>query len=451
MSDEPFKLPEEFYQRMKFQLQENLHAFTESLKSSAPVSIRTNPRKSYSIDGENVPWSNKGKYLAPRPVFTLDPAFHAGAYYVQEASSMFLEQVFTQLKLTDKPLRILDVSAAPGGKSTHILSLVHPDSLLVANEVIKSRASVLAENLIKWGYDNYVVTNNDPKDFERLPGLFDVIVVDAPCSGEGLFRKDPDAIHSWSPQHAEHCAKRQRRILNDVWSSLKTNGILVYCTCTYNVSENEENMAWLNEQRKLEPIHLELKQDWGVEEVNHGSLVGYRFYPHQVKGEGFFISVVRKTEIEKEILIKRKRTAGNPPPKLSAILQAWFANNVEFQMRDNSIYSLRKELAELATFLQQHLKTTTSGIPVATLKGDRLVPEHALALLVSVNQTVFPTIELSLDEALAYLRRDSLILSGYPKGFTLVTHNELPLGWVNMLDNRVNNMYPKEWRIRMRP
>jgi 16S rRNA C967 or C1407 C5-methylase (RsmB/RsmF family)/NOL1/NOP2/fmu family ribosome biogenesis protein len=451
MLDEPFKLPEEFYQRMKFQLQENLHAFGESLTSPAPVSIRTNPRKPYFIDGESVPWSSQGKYLTERPVFTLDPAFHAGAYYVQEASSMFLEQVFTQLKLTGKPLRILDVSAAPGGKSTHILSLVHPESLLVANEVIKSRASILAENLIKWGYDNYMVTNNDPKDFGRLPGFFDVVVVDAPCSGEGLFRKDPEAINEWSPQHAEHCAKRQRRILNDVWSSLKTNGFLVYCTCTYNVAENEENIAWLNEHRKLESIHLELKQNWGVEEVNHGSLVGYRFYPHKVKGEGFFIAVVRKTETQQETLIKLKSTAGHPPPKIAEKLKSWFANNVDLRMRDNSIYLLRKEQVALMSFLQQHLNPITSGVSVATLKGDRLVPEHALALLVNVNRSVFPTVELSFHEALTYLRRDSLILAGYPKGFTLVTHNELPLGWVNILDNRLNNMYPKEWRIRMRP
>jgi len=233
------QFPPAFEQRMRPHLDKSWEEFEQAHQQFPPVSIRFNPKKAHSpIDLTIIPWTSHGYYLGERPSFTLDPLFHAGSYYVQEASSMFLEQAFLQAVDRTKPINVLDLCAAPGGKSTHLLSLMNKESLLVTNEVIRSRASTLAENIQKWGYDNVAVTNNDPQDFKRLSGFFDVIVVDAPCSGEGLFRKDPGAMGQWSTDNVALCARRQQRILNDVWPALKEGGILIYSTCTYNELEN---------------------------------------------------------------------------------------------------------------------------------------------------------------------------------------------------------------------
>src|SRR5579859_2899526 len=249
---EPFPLPTPFAGRMQKQLKLGWEKFLSAHHHPAPTSIRINSHKSNSKNHERIPWTDFGYYLEQRPSFTLDPVFHGGAYYVQEASSMFLEQAVKQTVDLSQALQVLDLCAAPGGKSTHLLSLLNDQSLLVSNETIRSRATVLAENMQKWGHDNVVVTNNDPDDFRPLEGFFDLIVVDAPCSGEGLFRKDASAASEWSEEQVDLCALRQRRILNQVWPSLKANGILVYCTCTYNEKENEENLIWLVEEKKAE-------------------------------------------------------------------------------------------------------------------------------------------------------------------------------------------------------
>src|SRR5260221_5910839 len=281
---------------MQIQLPQEWGEFRSAHERPSPTSIRINPLKSNSKELEKIPWTDLGYYLDQRPSFTFDPLFHAGAYYVQEASSMFLEQALKQTVDLSQPICVLDLCAAPGGKSTHLLSLMSRESLLVSNETIRSRATILAENIQKWGSNNVVVTNNDPEDFGKLEGFFDAIVVDAPCSGEGLFRKDPNAVNEWSEEHIELCVVRQQRIINQVWPSLKKNGVLIYCTCTYNEKENEKNIHWLVEEKKVESVKLKVESEWGVEEVKTKNTYGYRFLPHQVKGEGFFIAVVRKTE-----------------------------------------------------------------------------------------------------------------------------------------------------------
>jgi 16S rRNA C967 or C1407 C5-methylase (RsmB/RsmF family)/NOL1/NOP2/fmu family ribosome biogenesis protein len=452
MTDSSRVLPEEFSARMQHQLGEAFQLFQESHRTKPSVSIRLNPEKKTDHSGEPVDWCTNGRYLDERPVFTLDPLFHAGAYYVQEASSMFLEQVFLQLGLTNHPIRILDLSAAPGGKSTHLVNLVHPDSLLVANEVIRSRASILAENLTKWGYNNVMVTNNDPVDFQQLPGFFDVLVVDAPCSGEGLFRKDPEAMKEWSVDQADHCAKRQRRILEDAWSALKADGILVYCTCTYNVDENETNLQWLHQQHSLESLELSLNDSWGIEKNQLGNITGYRFYPHRVRGEGFFISVLRKTDDQKEVILKTWNKVEQPSKKNFDHLSRWLRlpEQMMFLMHSDYIYTIPKSLRDPVLFLSNRLKIVSVGTTVAQQKGEKLIPEHALALSVQLNKENIKCYEVSLDEALSYLRKDTLSLNEYTRGHALVTYQSLPLGWINVLDNRVNNLYPKEWRIRMK-
>ncbi len=448
MENQP-RLPKEFEERLQRTLGDDFEQFVDSLQQPPSVSIRLNPKKYFEAQQDQVPWSEHGRYLMNRPVFTLDPAFHAGAYYVQEASSMLLEQAIVQSTDLSQPLRVLDLCAAPGGKSTHLLSLISDDSVLVSNEVIRTRASVLSENIQKWGKSNVVVSNNDPADFARLPGFFDVMVIDAPCSGEGLFRKDPNAMNEWSNDHVTLCAQRQQRILSDAWPALKENGILIYATCTYNEKENEDNLAWLGEAHEVEFIPLNMKEDWGIEEIKKGNVIGYRCYPHKVKGEGFFISVIKKKETTPHISIRTKTIFNLAPKKIAARLNEWVADEFEYILQDDLLLMIPKVCYDQIEFISSRLKLITKGTAIATIKHEKLIPEHALALSVSLRKEVFPTFDLSLEEALAYLRKGNLLIGEQQKGFALMLYQHNAIGWVNLLGNRLNNLYPANWRIRM--
>lgn len=445
-------LPILFEESIRHQLGNDFKDFSASLNEPAPVSIRIHPFKNNrSNPFPPVPWSAFGRYLPDRPVFTLDPLFHAGSYYVQEASSMFLEQALKQTVDLSKALKILDLCAAPGGKSTHMLSLINRESLLVSNEVIRSRASVLSENIQKWGYPNAIVTNNDPADFQKLNGFFDVMVVDAPCSGEGLFRKDPEAMEEWSPENVQRCCSRQKRIVADAWSALKEDGILIYCTCTYNESENEVNLKWLQENYRVEFQTLATQPSWGVEEVRARGVTGYRFFPHRTKGEGFFLAVMRKKETTKVPRLKSKNIAGTPSKTIQERLREWIhpATPVTFFQFNDLIFYTCAPVARDVESLLQNFKIVYAGTNLATVRHDKLIPHHATALSVELEKAFFPIADLAESEAVRYLRRDVIQLAGVPVGFTLITCKNLPLGWANILPNRVNNMYPSDWRIRM--
>ncbi len=436
---------------MRSELGPGFDDFVETLQKASPVSIRLNPKKSRLLYSDPIPWTRYGRYLTERPVFTLDPALHAGAYYVQEASSMLLEQAFVQSTDLTKPLRVLDLCAAPGGKSTHILSLINSDSLLVSNEVIRSRTSVLSENIQKWGYPNVVVTGNDPENFNRLEGYFDVIVVDAPCSGEGLFRKDPDAMTEWSIDNVQLCSQRQRRILSDVLPALKENGILIYSTCTYNDQENERNLIWLSQEKAFEFIPLSIDPAWGVETIQKENAIGYRCYPHRVKGEGFFISVLQKTTSSKELRFKSKRRFTYAPKKIIERLNEWILHpdQFDFIQQENLLITIPVLLCEDVQLIQERLNIVTKGTAVAEVKHDKLIPEHAFALSIHLNEEHFQKINLTLDQALMYLRKETFARDEERRGFALVKYQENSLGWVNLLGNRFNNLYPSSWRIRM--
>lgn len=443
-------LPHEFESRLKATLGAQWTDFYEALQQPAPTSIRINPLKNSTQRGEPVPWTTTGLYLPERPKFTLDPTLHAGAYYVQEASSMFVEQALKQTTDLSRALRVLDVSAAPGGKSTHLLSLLNSESLLVSNEVIRSRATILAENIQKWGYSNAIVTNNDPEDFSRLSGFFDVIVVDAPCSGEGLFRKDPEAIQEWSPENVDLCSKRQRRILADVWPALKQDGILIYSTCTYNQVENEETLQWLCEKHAATSMALTLDSSWGIEHVHEQGVHGYHFYPHKVKGEGFFLSVLRKNETTDQLHFKIRKGFTTPTKKIEAQLAEWTTlNSPAFFTWNETAFVLPGSLYRDAAFLLDHVKFVQAGTALAAIKHDKLIPEHAAALAINLKSSHFQYLEVSEEDALHYLRKEPMNIPSPEKGYTLITFQGLPLGWVNALGNRMNNLYPKEWRIRM--
>ena len=430
------KLPEAFVLRTKLLLGEKWDAFEQALNTESPTSIRLNPKKmsfehyceQNKVVAEKVSWASDAYYLSSRPSFTLDPLFHAGCYYVQEASSMFLEQIIKK-HITGK-VKVLDLCAAPGGKSTQLSSVLPEESLLVANEVIHSRSYILAENLIKWGNANTIVTNNDPATIGKLTSFFDIIVADVPCSGEGMFRKDPASIGEWSLQNVQLCSERQRRIIADIWSALAPGGLLVYSTCTYNREENEENIEWMCRELGAEII-----------EEPH------RFMPHQTKGEGFFIAAVRKAGEKKEKQNKRGAT------KQSDTMADWLISPDDFTFLSENTISIAIPSVHLEDYkqLKSQLKIVSAGIVLGETKGKDFIPAHALAVSNSLSLSAFPALELDKEAALKYLRKEALqmLSPDLPRGHILVTYLNHPLGFIKNIGNRANNLYPQEWRIRM--
>jgi len=414
------------------------------------TSVRFNPAKKSEIAyllpiaiGTEIPWTNYGYYLAERPSFTFDPLFHAGCYYVQEASSMFIEQAIRQTIDLTKSLRVLDLCAAPGGKSTHIQSLISENSLLVSNEVIRSRANILKDNIIKWGCKNVCVTNNNPEDFAGFENYFDLIVVDAPCSGSGLFRRDPDAISEWSENNVALCNQRQQRILADIWPSLKKDGILIYSTCSYSKEEDEDIVDWLVNDMNAEYCPLLTDTNWNI--IDTGK--GYRFWPDKVMGEGFFLSVFRKKEGEDELSIRINSKPSIVNKREREIVSSWvLENGIQFIKNNETVYAWPEKHINDFSFLLKELKLIYSGVLVGDLVRDKIVPDHALAMSGIINPAI-GKIELDEVNAIRYLQRKDLESENWNKGWQLASYLEHPLGWMNVLPNRINNYYPKELRI----
>lgn len=386
--------------------------YQRAFSEPVPVSIRLNPFKQPAggvmpcgdVIAERVPWCATGYYLSERPNFTLDPLLHAGGYYVQEASSMFLDEVLRQ-HARDISGTALDLCAAPGGKSTLLRAALPPDVVLYSNEPDRRRANILMENMQKQGCPNVVVTNNLPRDYRRSKMAFDLVLCDVPCSGEGMFRKDEGAIGEWSVQNVMKCRDLQRSIVEDIWPCLKSGALMVYSTCTFNTRENEENVRWITEELGAELLPVCISGEWGVT----GSLLEgwdapvYRFIPGIAKGEGLFMAVMRKTDGE---------VFKNPKPALNVL----------------------------------HSSLT---MPQGTQKGKDIIPAHAEALMTCLQKDKYPMVELSLDDALHYLRREAITLpADTPRGFIVVTYQGLPLGFVKNIGNRANNLYPQEWRIK---
>ncbi len=412
-------LPQDFITSMQQQLGDHEAAqLCCALETSeAPVSLRLNPRKPLSredtaallTEAERVGWCGSGYYLPERPQFTLDPLFHAGCYYVQEASSMFIEQAWRTIKarlglegeVPASEVHCLDLCAAPGGKSTLWRSLLPAECPLVVNEPDRKRAEVLNENMQKWGADNVTVCNAYPSAFAAYaPGFFNVVAADVPCSGEGMFRKDPASRGEWSLKKVEECAALQRSIIQDVWPALCPGGFLVYSTCTFNRHEDEENVAWICRQLGARVVPLSVEKEWGIVEgrTAEGRLAGYHFFPHRAKGEGFFLCLLQKD--------------GDGQP------------------------AARHHLEHVRHF---------SWEPYV-MKGPKKVPQHVLAMN-PATASAFPKCELSREEALSYLRREALCIDA-PTGYVAVCYHGHPLGFVNNLGSRANNLYPQEWRIR---
>ena len=404
-------LPVEFTEKTRQLMgDERFERYLKSFEEDVPVSIRINPKKSLEVrgerlevrDGEQVPWCHNGYYLKQRPNFTYDPLFHAGCYYVQEAASMFLDEVLRQcMSLTShlspltshlSPLTSLDLCAAPGGKSTLLRSALPDDCVLYSNEPIRNRASILLENVTKWGYPNHIVTNAYPKDYRKAKMKFDLILCDVPCSGEGMFRKDEATISEWSSLQVEKCWQLQRDIVSDAWTCLNEGGLLIYSTCTFNTKENEENIRWILETfDDAKVIPIETKPEWNIT----GSLLDgfdepvYRFIPGISRGEGLFLCVVRKANHgDCPRCEKRSGLQGDCPRDL-------------------------------------HL------LKAETIEGN------------------LPQTDLSYPEAMKFLRGEALVLpADTPRGIVEVTFMGHALGQVKNIGSRANNLYPKPWRIK---
>lgn len=445
-------LPESLLQSLAHVAGFNLASFEAVHASGEQVtSIRVHPGKAM-MDGPlsmtPIPWCPHGYYLSQRPSFTFDPLFHAGAYYVQEASSMFIWHALQQVVGTNTNKKVLDLCAAPGGKST-LLASYFADGLVVANEVIKSRAAILVENITKWGMDHVVVTNNDPAHFQSLPGFFDVMVIDAPCSGSGLFRKDPEAINEWSEENVQLCSHRQQRILADVLPALQEDGILIYSTCSYSIEEDEAIMDWLVEEMGMENKPLSVPAQWGIVETksDQHKAHGYRFYPDRLKGEGFFIAVFQKKRTVDAQKYKEQiltRLSKQETERMYAFIQ--LPDGYTLFKQGDSIRAMREAWMQTLQVLAKCLYIKKAGIELGVIKGKDVIPAHELALSV-LWKASFKPIPVSREQALQYLRRKDLLLADAAMGWQLLSYQELPLGWVKVLPNRINNYYPAEWRI----
>jgi len=443
--------PEAFKNRITTQEYIDTESLLKALEEPTPVSIRINPSKwnKKPLNGEQVPWCENGYYLPSRPSYTLDPLFHSGCYYPQEASSMFLEQVVLQTAGTLGNIRVLDLCGAPGGKSTHLSDLIGPGSLLIANDVIRTRSVILAETITKWGAGNTLVTQSDPVIFGRLSGYFDIILVDAPCSGEGMFRTEV-AIKEWSVENTGHCAERQKRILMDIWPALKENGLLIYSTCTFNPDENEENLKWLISKQEAECIRLDITDFKGITEIEYQGIYGYGFYPGKVRGEGFFISVIRKTGREKMVKVSSHGKSELKPVKSDYIA---VARSSDFS--EESILKWGDELISVPcgmeeyVYLFHNLNIIKGGTRLFLVKKNDYLPAHDMALSKCLRKDAFPVAQMDLSGAIAYMRRDNFSVDNSSKGWMLLTYKDVNLGFIKNLGNRINNYFPVEWRIRM--
>lgn len=441
-------LPVDFIERIKPLLKDDWESFLSALNGESPTSIRLNRKKQIQkLDTDKVPWCETGYYLKERPPFTFDPLFHAGCYYVQEASSMFIEQVIKQY--IKKDIRILDLCAAPGGKSTLMADLLNANSLLVSNEVIRSRANILSENITKWGNPNVVVTNNDPAQIGKLKGFFDIILIDAPCSGEGMFRKDEGAINEWSVDNVKLCKERQQRILADIWPVLKTNGILIYSTCTYNPEENELNVKWIKKELGADILTVDIKKEWNITPSFVENTPTYRFFPHKTKGEGFFCAVLRKTSEEENSNIKLK-TDKKQKTELAAEYKNYISEKEDFNFypKGNFWHAFPKSIYDDLLIVKSQLNIISEGICLGEFKGKDFIPHQSLAQSINLNKDAFNVYDVDWKTAIAYLRKEAIILEEQAKGYILLTYKNKPLGFVKNIGNRANNLYPQEWRIR---
>ncbi len=427
------------------------------MNSPQPTSVRLNPYKAIGTmpEGKQVAWCEWGRYLPERPRFTVDPHFQAGRYYVQEAASMFVGHLLTEALEGDIPqgIRVLDMCAAPGGKTTLYSSIVGSKGVVVANEVIRTRASILADNVMRWGVGNTVVTSNDPSHFGSLEGWFDVVAVDAPCSGEGMFRKSEESREEWSPDNVRLCAARQRRIMADAWRALRPGGVFIYSTCTFNRTENEDNMAWLAEEFECEHIDIECPEEWGIVRTVADVAECFHFYPHRTTGEGLFAAVVRKggeSRGNSRPPKARKSPFGVVDKQSAAAVGKYIDKQAQVYLAtiSENIYAYPQAHWDDIRVVCEQMSAIYSGVRVGQLFGKKFKPDHALALSTIVSTSATPMVELSLEDAIHYFRREELGCVGeLTDGLNLLLFEGAPIGYTKRIGPRTNSLMPKELRI----
>ncbi len=458
-------LPEYFVRYTKGIMDsETWQALSRGLTEEPPVSIRLNPMK-YASDSQNlifcdgrVPWCENGYYLKERPNFTFDPLLHAGVYYVQEASSMFLDHILRQY-VGNNAVTMLDLCAAPGGKSIVARSVLTEDSLLICNEPIGTRAQILTENLLKFGNKDVIITNNYPKDFKKCGLMFDIILTDVPCSGEGMFRKDETAIHEWNVQNIDRCKRLQQDIVAEAWECLKPGGLLIYSTCTFNTKENEENIRFIKETWNADVLSVNTENKWNIT----GSLLPdfnepvYRFLPGKTQGEGLFMAVLRKNggddnhnKQSKKKKIKNNAQNERERKGLYPNME-WLKSPDEFDIvkKGETFIAIPKLWRSIYDIAEQSFNVLLAGITLGETKGKDIVPAQSLALSTFFNSSAFPQMELDYEQAISYLRKESIPLKkNTSMGYILMTYKGYPLGFGKNVGNRINNLYPAEWKIR---
>ncbi|MBO4871018.1 MAG: rRNA cytosine-C5-methyltransferase [Muribaculaceae bacterium] len=443
------ELQDNFLRQLQALLPDEWQQLHEVISAAEPsVSVRVNAGKGVKLPlgADRVPWCDTGFYCSERPLFTFDPDFHAGRYYVQDASSMFIHRVLRQL--VDTPVRYLDLCAAPGGKTTAAIDALPSRSLVVANEIVPSRARVLCDNVAKWGCPHTLVMNNTPADVGRLTHFFDVIAADVPCSGEGMMRKDEEAVAQWTPALVQECATRQRTIIADVWSALKPGGLFIYSTCTYNREENEKMVEFIIGEYGAESVPVEIAPEWNILSAIDTTFHAYRFMPHRTRGEGLFMAVLRKPLDQSLRNVKSKRARQERSVTLPREVAAWLkpAEDYRLALTNDALVALPLRWEKEMAMLRDEMNVWQSGVALATVKGKNYVPTQALALSTALNCEQFPYCEVDEATALAYLRGEAIVMDA-PRGYVLVTHRQAPLGWANNLGNRANNLYPKSLRI----
>ncbi|MBQ9217226.1 MAG: rRNA cytosine-C5-methyltransferase [Muribaculaceae bacterium] len=441
-------MKQEFVEMLRHTLGNEAQELCSVIADTEPsVSVRVNTAKGAHLPAgvQRVPWCEAGFYLDQRPAFTFDPMMHAGMYYVQDASSMFIHHVIRQL--VHHPVQYLDLCAAPGGKTTAALQALPEGSLVVANEIVPNRARALADNVIRWGSPHVVVTCNAPSQLGQLTHAFDVVATDVPCSGEGMMRKDDEAVAQWSPALVEQCAARQRDILRDIWPALRPGGLLIYSTCTYNRQENEQMVEHLVGQYAAQPVAISIDDAWGISPAIDCQLPCYRFMPHRTRGEGLFMAVLRKPDGPCQPVRAKKPTPGKGGGVPKGIAQ-WLNDGQDYDLSlqaDDVVANPRAHAHALAA-LRSTCHVVYSGVTLATIKGKNFVPHHSLAMSTALNRDAHHHQEVDYLTALAYLRGEAITVDA-PRGYVLVTYGGIPLGWVNNLGSRANNLYPKGLRI----
>lgn len=452
------KLPEDFIKQTRPMMgDEQWQQFMNAMEEEPPVSVRLNPLK---FDAERmtlpamvkagVEWCELGRYLMERPLFTLDPLLHAGAYYVQEAASMYVTDVIGRFAAHDGPVMALDLCAAPGGKSTALRSLLPEGSLLMTNEPMRQRANILMENIQKFGHPDVIVTNSYALDYRKSKLQFDLILCDVPCSGEGMFRKDEGAIREWSAANVRKCAQLQREIIADIMPCLREGGLLIYSTCTFNSHEDEENTDWIC-------------REFGMEKLDER-----HFIPGVTPTEGLYMAALRRkgaTEpsasgnildakaAQKEKKAKRRGKGSQQAVAGAKEISQWLtgSDSFNFTMLGQRVIAVKKLWQGVFDRAMESLRVMHAGVEMGEQKGKDIIPSECLALSCSLNAEAFARVDISRETALGYLRREQVPLpADTPRGYVLLTYQGLPLGFVKNLGNRANNLFPQEWRIRMK-